>query len=69
MQSKKFPKTVLGKECIYFQKDRNKSDENFDSPPDNGPTFSSSYFHEGLIFNVEIIEERSKEMNLNTVQK
>ena len=41
----------------------------FDSPPDNEPTFSSSYFHEGPIFNVEIIEERLKEMNSYMVQK
>ena len=37
-------------------KNRNESDENFDSPPDNEPTLSSSYFHEEPIVNVENIE-------------
>ena len=50
------PKTTLCKECTYVKKDRNESDENFDSSPDNESTFSSSYFHEEPIFNVETIE-------------
>ena len=37
--------------------------------PDNEPTFSSSFFQEGPIVNVENIEERLKEMNLRRVQK
>ena len=45
-QIKKFPKTVLCKECTYVQKDLNKSDEKFDSTNDNEPTFSVSYSHE-----------------------
>ena len=52
--------TVLWIERTYVQKNRNKSDENFDYPPDNEPTFSASYFHEGLIVNLETIEERLK---------
>ena len=39
-QIKKFPKTTLCQECTYVQKYRIESDENFDSPPDNEPTFS-----------------------------
>ena len=53
-------KTDLFRECTDVQKDLNESDENFDSPLDNEPTFSSSIFHEGLIVNVENIEERLK---------
>ena len=68
-QIKKCPKTVLCKECTYFQKDINESDENFDSTQDNEPTFSSSFFHEGPIVNVETIEELLKEMNLRRIQK
>ena len=54
----KKPKTVLCKECTYVQKDRNESEENFDSPPNNEPTFSSSYFYEEHKGNLETIEER-----------
>ena len=68
-QIKQCPKTVLCKECTYVQKDINESDEHFDSPPYNEPKFSSSYFHEEPIFNVETIEERLKEMKLHRVQK
>ena len=60
---------VLCKECTYVQKYRNESDENFDSPPDNEPTFSSSHFHEVPIVNVKTIEESLKEMNMHRVQK
>ena len=52
-QIKQISETVLCKECTYVQKDRNESDENFDSPTDNEPTFSSSYFNEEPIVNVE----------------
>ena len=55
-QIKKCPKTVLYQKCTYVQKDINESDENFDSTQDNEPTFSSSFFHEGPIVNVENIE-------------
>ena len=41
-QIQKFSKTTLCKEGLYVKKDRNESDENFDSPPDNKPTFLSS---------------------------
>ena len=51
-QIKKCPKTVLCKECKYVKKDINESDEDFHSPPDNEPTFSSSYFHEETILNL-----------------
>ena len=40
-QIKKCPKTTLCKEFIYVRNDRNESDDNFDSPPYNEPTFSS----------------------------
>ena len=50
-------KNVLCKECTYGQKDINESDENFYSTEDIEPTFSSSFFHEGPVVNVETIEE------------
>ena len=61
----KCPKTTLYKECTYVKKYRNEGDENFDYPPDNEPTFSSPYFHEEPIVNVETIEERLREINLH----
>ena len=65
----KCPKTTLYKECTYVKKDRNEIEENIDYLPDNEPTFSSSYFNEEPIGNVENTEERLKEMNLHRVQK
>ena len=62
-------KNVLCNDCTYVQKDINKSDENFDSTQDNEPNFSSSYFHEEPIVNVESIEERLRVINLHRVQK
>ena len=59
-QIKKRPKNVLCKESTYVQKDINDKDENFESTEDNEPTFSSSFFYEGHIVNVETIEERFK---------
>ena len=47
-QLQKYPKTVLCKECTYVQKYINESDENFVSPTDNEPTFSSSFFSKDL---------------------
>ena len=44
-QIKTIPKTVLCKECTYFQKYINESNDNFYSTQDNEPTFSSSFFH------------------------
>ena len=65
MQSKnKCPKTVLCKECTNVQKEIHESDENFDSTKDNEPTFSSSFFNEGPIFNVETNEEGLKKIKL-----
>ena len=66
---KKFPKTVLCKECTCFQKDINENDEKIDSTEDNEPTFLSSYFLEKPVFTVETIEERLNEMKLDRIQK
>ena len=55
-QNKKYPKTTLCKEFTYVQKFINESDKNFYSTQYNEPTFSSSFFHEGPIVNVENIE-------------
>ena len=52
-----------------FSKGQNESDENFDFPPDNEPTLSSSYFHEEPLVNVETIKERLKGMDLHRLQK
>ena len=54
--NKKRPKNTVCKECTYVQKDINEIDDDFDSPLDNEPTFSASYFYEVHIFNVETIE-------------
>ena len=62
------PRTTLCKECTYVQKYRNESERNIESPPDNEPTFSLSYFHEGTIVILETMEEILKEMNLHKVQ-
>ena len=43
----------------------NESDEDFYCTQDNEPTFSSLFFHEGPIVNVETIKERLKEMKLH----
>ena len=43
-KAKKMPKNHFCKECTYFQKYINESDEDLDSPPDNEPTFSASYY-------------------------
>ena len=69
MQSKKKPKTTVWIFFTYVQKYRNVIDENFDSSPDNEPTFSESYCHEVPIVNMENIEEVLKEMKLHRVQK
>ena len=63
------PESTLCKECTYVQEEKNESEGGIDSPPDNEPTFSSSYLLENPIFNVENIEERFKEMNLHRVQQ
>ena len=54
------PKSTLCKECTYVQEEEIESEGNIYSPPDNEPTFSSSYFPEKPIVNVETIEERLK---------
>ena len=54
------PESTLCKECTYVQEEKDESEGNIDSLPDNEPTFSSSYFLEKPIFNVETIEERFK---------
>ena len=59
-QTKKCQKNTLCKECTYVQKYWNESDENFDSFPNNKPTFPSSYFHEDPIVNVGTVEETIK---------
>ena len=63
------PKSTLCKECKYVQEEKYLSEGNIDSPPDNGPTFSSEYSLEKPTVNVETIEERFKEMNLHRVQQ
>ena len=55
-----FPKPPLCKECTYVQEEKDESEGNIDSPQDNEPTFSSLYFLENPIVNVETIEERFK---------
>ena len=40
------PKNHMMLRITYVQKYRNESEWNIDSPPDNEPTFSSSYFNE-----------------------
>ena len=65
----KRPKTTPWKECTYVKKYINESDDTFDSPPDNEITFSSSYFNEETIVNLETTEENLKEMNLYRVQE
>ena len=40
--TKKFPKSVLCKECTYVQKDINGKDEKIDPPEDIEQTFFSS---------------------------
>ena len=50
----------LCKECTYVKKYINESDETFYSTEDNEPTFSSYFFQEGPVVNVENIEERLK---------
>ena len=54
------PQNIFMQRIYICSKYRNKSDDNFDSPPDNEPTFSSSYFHEEPIVNLETIEESLK---------
>ena len=58
MQSKKKndQKLFYLEKVSYVQKYTNESDKNFDSTQDNEATFSSSFFHEGIIVNVETIE-------------
>ena len=63
------PNSPLWKECTYVQEEKDKSEGNIDSPPDNKTTFSSSYFLELPIVNVETIGKRFEEMNLNRVQQ
>ena len=48
-QIKQCPKSTLCEECTYVQKVRNESEGNIDSPTDNEPNFSLSYFHEAHI--------------------
>ena len=40
----KCPKSTLWKEWKYAQKEKDEREGNINSPPDNEPTFSSSYF-------------------------
>ena len=68
-QVKQYPKTILCKECTYVQIDQNESEDNFDSPPDNEPTFNQFCFQEGYVFDVETIEERLRDMNVHSVYK
>ena len=49
------PKSTLCKECTYVQEEKDKSEGNIDSPPDNEPTFSSLYFLEKPTVTVENI--------------
>ena len=63
------PKSTLWKECTYVQEEKDEIEGNIDSPPDNEPTFSSSYFLEKPIVNVETVERILKEMNLHRVQQ
>ena len=42
------PKSTLCKECTYVQEEKDEIERNTDSPLDNEPTFSSSYFLEHL---------------------
>ena len=63
------PKSTLCEECTYVQEEKDESEGNIDSLPDNEPTFSSSYFLEKPIVNVENIEESFKVMNLHRVQQ
>ena len=71
MQSKikNTQKPLYAKNLHMFKKKGNESDGNIDSPPDNEPTFSWSYFHGEPIFNLEIIKEGLTEMNLHRLQK
>ena len=60
---KKFPKTILCKECIYVQKDIIGKDEKIDPIDHIEKTFLSSYFIEKPVFTVESIEARLNEIN------
>ena len=51
----KGPRTTVWNICKYVQDERRKSNESFDLLPENEHTFSTSYFHEKPLLNVETI--------------
>ena len=59
-QINKCPRSSLCKELTYVQEEKYVGGGNIDSPPDNENTFSSSYFLEKSIVNVETIEGKFK---------